>query len=94
MLQCSKTMLLAMTYDLCHGGHMVAEYPLLHTPGRTRGQISLLFTCHLFAGYHITSAVFSIFVFGLKAWPWLGGILYSIGRRKQCPLSLRGIGLL
>ena len=25
-------MLLAMTYDLCHGGHMVAEYPLLHTP--------------------------------------------------------------
>ena len=21
-----------MTYDLCHGGHMVAEYPLLHTP--------------------------------------------------------------
>ena len=20
-----------MTYDLCHGGHMVAEYPLLHT---------------------------------------------------------------
>jgi hypothetical protein len=22
-----------MTYDLCHGGHMVAEYPLLHDPG-------------------------------------------------------------
>ena len=21
-----------MTYDLCRGGHMVAEYPLLHTP--------------------------------------------------------------
>ena len=33
VLQCSRTMLLAMTYDLCHGGHMVAEYPLLHTPG-------------------------------------------------------------
>ena len=32
VLQCSRTMLLAMTYDLCHGGHMVAEYPLLHTP--------------------------------------------------------------
>ena len=32
--QCSRTMLLAMTYDLCHGGHMVAEYPLLHTPPR------------------------------------------------------------
>ena len=31
VLQCSRTMLLAMTYDLCHGGHMVAEYPLLHT---------------------------------------------------------------
>ena len=28
-------MLLAMTYDLCHGGHMVAEYPLLHTPVST-----------------------------------------------------------
>ena len=32
VLQCCRTMLLAMTYDLCHGGHMVAEYPLLHTP--------------------------------------------------------------
>ena len=32
VLHCSRTMLLAMTYDLCHGGHMVAEYPLLHTP--------------------------------------------------------------
>ena len=32
LLQCSRTMLLAMTYDVCHGGHMVAEYPLLHTP--------------------------------------------------------------
>ena len=31
VLQCSRTMLLAMTYDLCHGGHMVAEYLLLHT---------------------------------------------------------------
>ena len=35
VLQCSRTMLLAMTYDLCHGGHMVAEYPLLHTPHST-----------------------------------------------------------
>ena len=35
VLQCSRTMLLAMTYDLCHGGHMVAEYPLLHTPGNS-----------------------------------------------------------
>ena len=35
VLQCSRTMLLAMTYDLCHGGHMVAEYPLLHTPAKT-----------------------------------------------------------
>ena len=25
-----------MTYDLCHGGHMVAEYPLLHTPKTRR----------------------------------------------------------
>ena len=33
VLRCSRTMLLAMTYDLCHGGHMVAEYPLLHTLG-------------------------------------------------------------
>ena len=36
VLQCSRTMLLAMTYDLCHGGHMVAEYPLLHTPGPSK----------------------------------------------------------
>ena len=25
-----------MTYDLCHGGHMVAEYPLLHTPNPSK----------------------------------------------------------
>ena len=37
VLQCSRTMLLAMTYDLCHGGHMVAEYPLLHTPPPCNG---------------------------------------------------------
>ena len=38
VLQCSRTMLLAMTYDLCHGGHMVAEYPLLHTPNYLKGK--------------------------------------------------------
>ena len=26
-----------MTYDLCHGGHMVVEYPLLHTPAGAVG---------------------------------------------------------
>ena len=46
VLQCSRTMLLAMTYDLCHGGHMVAEYPLLHTP-RRQGLCSHL--AHLWA---------------------------------------------
>ena len=30
-----------MTYDLCHGGHMVAEYPLLHTPGRAPRESTL-----------------------------------------------------
>ena len=38
VLQCSRTMLFAMTYDLCHGGHMVAEYPLLLTPMHMYGQ--------------------------------------------------------
>ena len=41
VLQCSRTMLLAMTYDLCHGGHMVAEYPLLHTPAQARACLSM-----------------------------------------------------
>ena len=46
--------------------------------------------CHVFACQCFSSALFLVFVFSLKAWPWPGGILCSIGRRKWCPLSLRG----